>query len=121
MFIIRKEFAFSASHQLSNLPEGHPCTRMHGHNYVVTVELAVKKKTDLTPAGFCQDYRELDPIKKYIDETLDHRHLNDVFPDMNPAAELLALRLYTIFKPDFKRLRAIEISETPKTTARYEP
>ena len=121
MFIIRKEFHFSASHVLAHLPEEHPCSRMHGHNYVVTVELGVNKSKDLNEAGFVQDYRELDPIKKYIDDTLDHRHLNDVFPDMNPSAEYLALRLFTLFKPMFKKLRAIEVCETPKTVARYDP
>ena len=120
MLIIRKEFHFSASHVLANLPEGHPCTRLHGHNYIVTVELAVRRSKDLNAAGFVQDYRELDPIKKYIDSILDHKHLNDVFPGMQPSAELLALELYKIFKPDFPKLRAIEVCETPKTVARYE-
>ncbi len=34
MFTITKEFHFSASHQLSHLPEDHQCARLHGHNYV---------------------------------------------------------------------------------------
>lgn len=121
MFTIRKEFHFSASHVLDFLPEGHPCTRLHGHNYVVTVELGVKKSKELNEAGFVEDYRALEPIKDFIDKKLDHRHLNEVFPDMNPSAELLAFELYKTFKPAFKTLRAIEVSETPKTTARYEP
>ena len=120
MIIIRKEFHFSASHVLANLPQGHPCTRLHGHNYVVTVELAVRRSKDLNEAGFVQDYRDLDPIKKYIDNTLDHRHLNEIWPHMQPSAENMALELYRIFKPNFPKLRAIEVSETPKTTARYD-
>lgn len=39
MFRIRKEFHFSASHQLTHLPPDHQCARLHGHNYIVVVEL----------------------------------------------------------------------------------
>ena len=119
MFTIRKEFHFSASHVLKHLPENHPCSRMHGHNYIVTVELRTKKKRDLTEAGFVCDYRALEPIKKYIDDTLDHRHLNDIFP-FNPTAEFLAEEIYKQFKERFPRLWAVEVSETPKTNARYD-
>ena len=49
MYRITKEFHFSASHQLFGLREGHPCARLHGHNYVVVVELAAE---DLGPTGF---------------------------------------------------------------------
>ena len=119
MFTIRKEFAFSASHQLKNLPESHPCSRIHGHNYIVTVELRCKRKKELTAAGFIQDYRELDHIKKFIDEKLDHRHLNDVLP-IQPSAELLSEYLYNTFKETTPRLFAVEVSETPKTLARYD-
>lgn len=120
MFKIRKEFHFSASHVLAGLPEEHPCSRLHGHNYVITVELGVRKTKDLTGPGFVQDYRELDIIKNFIDNTLDHRHLNDVF-DFNPTAELMAVHLYANWKPLLPKLMAVEVCETPKTSARYEP
>ena len=120
MIIIRKEFHFSASHVLANLPPEHPCSRMHGHNYVITVELRVKRSKELTEAGFVQDYRELDVIKNYIDNRLDHYHLNDVF-DFNPSAELMAIHLYTEWKKILPKLAAVEVCETPKTSARYEP
>jgi len=122
MYIIRKEFSFSASHQLSQLPEEHPCTRIHGHNYIVVVEL---KSVNLDSYGFVEDYRSLDWIKKYIDETLDHRHLNDVFAPLWPTAEIMARELFNRFKEKFPgltpQLAAVEVHETPKTSARYEP
>lgn len=117
MYIIRKEFAFSASHQLNCLPEDHPCTRLHGHNYVVTVEL---RSEELNEAGFVLDYRALDDVKKFIDNTLDHRHLNDVF-DFQPSAENMAEALYNVFSAMHSEVCAVEVSETPKTLARYEP
>ncbi|MBD8387543.1 6-carboxytetrahydropterin synthase QueD [Dysgonomonas sp. BGC7] len=116
MYKISKQFSFSASHILEGLPEEHPCSRLHGHNYVVTVHLRAEK---LNAVGFVKDYRELDNVKQYIDNTLDHRHLNDVF-DFNPTAENIAKYLYDVFRKDLSELYAVEVSETPKTTAIYE-
>jgi len=117
MFIIRKEIAsFSASHCLNDLSEGHPCSRQHGHNYVVIVELRSK---ELDNKGFVLDYNELKPIKEFIDSALDHKFLNDFLP-FNPTAENIARHLFDLFKSSFPDLYAIEVCETPKTMARYE-
>lgn len=116
MYKISKQFAFSASHILEGLPEDHPCSRLHGHNYIVTVYL---KADTLNEVGFVKDYRELSLIKKYIDDNLDHRHLNDVFT-VNPTAENMARELYTIFVKEIPQIYAVEVSETPKTSAIYE-
>lgn len=118
MYKISKEFAFSASHALLGLSPDHPCTRLHGHNYVVTIHL---KSKQLNKNGFVIDYHDLQPIKEYIDNTLDHRHLNDIMGAVNPTAENLAKMLYDAFKPDFPELYAVEVCETPKTSAIYEP
>lgn len=118
MFKISKEFAFSAAHQLWGLPDHHPCSRMHGHNYVVKVHL---KSATLNETGFVRDYNELKIVKKYIDEVLDHRNLNDIMAPLNSSAENLAKMLYDVFKPQIPELYAIEVCETPKTSAVYEP
>lgn len=73
---------------------------------------------ELDSHGFVKDYRELSFIKEYIDSNLDHRHLNDVF-DMNPTAENIAKKLFDLFSIRIPQLYAVEISETPKTTAVY--
>lgn len=117
MFKIKKEFSFSASHQLQGLPDDHPCSRLHGHNYKVIVELK-SENTDET--GFVIDYRELDLIKEFIDRELDHRHLNKVF-EFNPTSENLAEHLFRFFNLKFKQVSAVIIKETDKTEARYEP
>ena len=115
MYKIRKEFSFSASHQLNGLPEDHPCSRLHGHNYVVTVEL---KSVGLNEIGFIRDYRALEPIKKFIDSHFDHQHLNEQML-LNPTAENIAAYLFDMFKPMYPELCAVEVSETPKTNAVY--
>lgn len=116
MYKISKQFSFSASHVLTGLHDTHPCSRLHGHNYVLTLYL---KSENLNNTGFVRDYRGLDFVKKYIDEKLDHRHLNEII-EFNPTAENLAKYLFDIFKPQIEELYAVEISETPRTTAIYE-
>jgi 6-pyruvoyltetrahydropterin/6-carboxytetrahydropterin synthase len=74
---------------------------------------------DLDNVGFIRDYRDFDNVKRYIYEELDHRHLNDVLP-FNPTAENIARYLYDVFVEDIPELYAVEVSETPKTTAIYE-
>jgi 6-pyruvoyltetrahydropterin/6-carboxytetrahydropterin synthase len=101
---------------LDHLPENHPCRRIHGHNYVIVVEL---RGANLNEDGFIKDYRELKPVKEYLDETLDHRHLNNVIP-IRPTAEGIAKFLFLLFSKTIPELFAIEVSETPKTNARYE-
>ena len=118
MYRITKEFHFSASHQLMGLSEDHPCSRLHGHNYIVEVELQAK---ELNAVGFVRDYHELAPLKAYIDDTLDHRHLNDVLGDETVTAERMAKHLFDWSKSRWMEVSAVRISETPKTWAEYRP
>lgn len=83
MLTITKEFHFSASHVLDRLPAWHQCARMHGHNYIVVLELSAPRDA-LTEAGFVRDYGELDAFKKWMDDTLDHRHLNEAMGGASP-------------------------------------
>ncbi len=117
MYRISKQFTFSASHILDQLHDGHPCARLHGHNYIVTIHLRSEK---LDEYGFVRDYRELDFVKEFIDNDLDHRHLNDIIP-FHPTAENIARYLFGIFSIRLPELYAVEVSETPKTSAIYEP
>ncbi|MBO6510066.1 MAG: 6-carboxytetrahydropterin synthase QueD [Roseibium sp.] len=118
MYRITKEFHFSASHQLKGLGDDHPCARFHGHNYVVEVELASEK---LDSIGFVRDYNELKTLKTYIDETLDHRHLNNVLGDDCVTAERLAKHLFDWCWAEWPETAAVRVKETPKTCAEYRP
>lgn len=115
MYRIAKQFEFSASHQLNNLPFDHPCGRLHGHNYVVVVEL---ESAQLDDVGFVRDYGELKIVKDYLDRHFDHRHLNDVML-VNPTAENLAKTIFMRFKDELPELASVRVSETPKTWAEY--
>lgn len=116
MYIIKKEFSFSASHQIKCLPDTHPCSRLHGHNYRVEVVL---QSAELDGTGFVRDYRELSAFKAYLDDTLDHRHINDVLGDDCVTAERMARFFYGWCKAKWPEVRAVRVSETPKTWAEY--
>ncbi|NCT40509.1 MAG: 6-carboxytetrahydropterin synthase QueD [Alphaproteobacteria bacterium] len=118
MFTISKEYHFSASHVLHGLAEDHPCSRLHGHNYIVEVEL---QSETLDDTGFVRDYRELDALKHYIDTEIDHRHLNEVLGENNTTAEQIAKHIYDWSKARWSEVSAVRVRETPKTTAEYRP
>lgn len=118
MYSISKEYHFSASHQLLGLGDDHPCSRLHGHNYVVEVEL---ESATLNAVGFVRDYRELDALKKYIDAEIDHRHLNDVLGDCCVTAEQMAKHFYEWSKSQWSEVCAVRVRETPKSCAEYRP
>jgi 6-pyruvoyltetrahydropterin/6-carboxytetrahydropterin synthase len=117
MFIIEKEFHFEAAHHLGGLPDTHPCSNVHGHSYKA---IFILKKTVLNDVGFVVDYRDMDLIKAWIDNKLDHKDLNVVF-DFNPTAENIAKHLYDTFAPTFPDLASVTVKETEKTAATYEP
>lgn len=115
-FTIRKRFSFSASHQLLGLPDGHQCGRLHGHNYVVYLELAAETLDDY---GFVVDFGDLKPFGELINETLDHRHLNDVLR-VQPTAEYLAAYLHDEAERLFGSVvTAVAVEETPTSWAEY--
>lgn len=121
MFTITKEFHFSASHVLDRLPSWHKCARLHGHNYVVVLELSAPADA-LTDAGFVRDYSDLDAFRKWMDATLDHRHLNEAMGGgISPSAENLAKWIFDHWIGELPELTAVKVSETPKTWAAYRP
>jgi 6-pyruvoyltetrahydropterin/6-carboxytetrahydropterin synthase len=124
MYRIAKKFEFAASHQLLHLPEGHKCHRMHGHNYQVELQFT---SSTLDHRGFVIDYNDLQDFKTFLDQTMDHRHLNDVLPSNSlPTAENLADYLYHVawymfqFDEAVKDIKlTVRVSETPNTWAEY--
>ncbi|MBK8772151.1 MAG: 6-carboxytetrahydropterin synthase [Rhizobiales bacterium] len=108
---IGKQYSFSAAHQLPRVPDGHPCKRVHGHNYVVEIEV----RGDTQPNGFCNglDFYEIDKHFKPLVDRLDHQNLND-FID-NPTAENIARWLMD--EVALKFIYSVTVWETPKCWA----
>ena len=115
MFRICRVFHFSASHQLRDLAEGHPCGRVHGHNWTVEIILEGEQ---VDSRGFLRDFGDLEPIRRAIEEEFEHRHLNDVLP-INPTSENVAHWLFSRWKPHFPEMTAIRVSETSDAWAEY--
>jgi 6-pyruvoyltetrahydropterin/6-carboxytetrahydropterin synthase len=121
MYSISKDFEFSASHQLTGLPEGHQCSRLHGHNYKVRLILSAK---NLVIPGFVIDYGELKWFKEHLDAHYDHKHLNDVVV-FNPTAEYMARHFFDVVSKWLLENGCIgvkcmvSVSETEKTWASY--
>lgn len=120
MYRVSKTFGFSASHVLHGLGDDHPCSRLHGHNYEVEV---LAEAASLDDRGFVVDLRELDGVKRWIDETLDHRHLNDVM-DEQPSAEAIARHVYEHCREALPvhvagRVVAVRVWETPRAWGEY--
>jgi len=119
-FTIGKRFSFAAAHHLDGLPEGHKCSRVHGHSYSVEVML---ESVQLDSTGFVADYGDLDPLRRYIDSQLDHRDLNDVLP-VQPSCENIARCLYLWCRDNLEQghlVSAVRVSESPATWAEYAP
>ncbi len=121
-YTIGKRYTFCAGHWIPGLPDGHQCGRQHGHNY--TVE-AIVEADQLADPGFVTDFAELAPLKRYLDETFDHRSLNDAL-DMPPTSEHLAAHLAGWFVRELEplicgRLVAVRVSETDSSWAEYRP
>ena len=67
-----KDFTFEAAHRLPNVPNGHKCGRLHGHSFVVRLEITgeVDKHT-----GWIIDFAELKAIFKPTLDRLDRKRL----------------------------------------------
>jgi len=112
LYRISKEFGFEAAHFLPDLPEGHPCKRLHGHSYRVRVELASDR---LNEYGFVVDYGDLSPMRDYL-ANFDHHCLNDVLLGA-ATAERLANLIYMWAKSHWPQVQRVGVSETQKTWA----
>lgn len=106
---------FEAAHVLPFVPRGHPCSRVHGHSYLVSV--TIEGDVELN-TGWVMDFAEIDAHVLPMIEQLDHRLLNEVEGLENPTCELFARWIWT-------RLRAlaglveVQVSETTNSYCRY--
>ena len=122
MYRVSKRFGFAASHVLHGLGPDHPCSRLHGHNYEVEV---MAESDEVDERGFVVDFGELDDVKRWIDATLDHRHLNEVM-EGQPSAEAIARLVHDwcrreLPSPVADRIAGVRVWETPKAYAEYRP
>jgi 6-pyruvoyltetrahydropterin/6-carboxytetrahydropterin synthase len=148
MFKIEKILKeFCAAHRLIKGYEGK-CQYLHGHSYVVTVNLAV---AELDQYGFVMDFVDIKNLcEDWLQENFDHgtlvssddaellKFLRDsqqkhyVIPNgVNTTAECIAQHLFVKFydllseynknRHSQIQLIAVRVAETPSSAAIYEP
>lgn len=119
MFILTKEFAFDASHQLPYY-EGK-CARLHGHRWRLVVYLAGDRLQEMGPqAGMLIDFNEVKRrVQPLLDTHLDHHHLNNFHE--NPTCEQLARQCFHLLKECLPNLMAVRLFETPTSSVLYSP
>ena len=90
-----KDFTFEAAHHLPHVPAGHKCGRLHGHSFMVRLEIT----------------GEVDPHTGWI---MDFAELKAAFkPGLeNPTSEVLAKWIWDQMKPLVPLLSAVMIKET---------
>lgn len=108
MYYVKKRFEISAAHRL-DLSYESKCTKVHGHNWVITVEC---RSRELNAEGMVTDFTH---IKELVMGKLDHTLINDVIP-MNPTAENIA-RWIVDNVPNCWRC---EVQESEGNSAAYE-
>jgi 6-pyruvoyltetrahydropterin/6-carboxytetrahydropterin synthase len=95
MYQLSIEKTISAAHNLRDYKG--PCTRVHGHNWKIRVQV---KTARLDEAGIAIDFDELDKTTWQIIQRFDHQNLNDISPfdKLNPTAENIVKYFYDQIK-----------------------
>lgn len=116
IYEIRVSGSFESARHLPKLPSEHPCSRVHGHSFMV--ELVMRGKLQ-EPVGWVQDYHEIRQALNALLKELDHKLLNEIPGLENPTTELICRYLMTKLKPKLPNLVQIIIKETKDSECRY--
>lgn len=104
-----KEFQFEAAHRLPNVPVDHKCARLHGHSFMVRIEVTGEVDPHY---GWVMDFADLKTAFDPIYARLDHHYLNDIPGLENPTSEILAQWIWQQLKPGLPELSAVRVKET---------
>lgn len=111
---------FAAAHLLRGY--AGECSRLHGHNWKVEVEVIAK---DLNEVGMGMDFKDIKASTRELIGSMDHRNLNDLppFDKINPTAENIAAHIYKTLAAKLNneqaRVSAITIWETERACVKY--
>jgi 6-pyruvoyltetrahydropterin/6-carboxytetrahydropterin synthase len=111
------EFRFEAAHRLPRVPEGHKCSRLHGHSF--KVELAIEGPVN-PDTGWVMDFGELHALWAPLHELLDHHYLNEIPGLENPTSEILSRFIWQRIKPRLALLTRVTLYETCESRCEYE-
>lgn len=106
---IFKEFVFESAHRLPFVPEGHKCSRLHGHSF--RAEIHVGGEVD-PRTGWIIDFADIKAAFKPFYDQLDHNYLNEVPGLENPTSENLAKWIWDKLSPALPGLKRVLVRET---------
>jgi 6-pyruvoyltetrahydropterin/6-carboxytetrahydropterin synthase len=115
-FELKQQFRIESARFLPGLPESHPCRRVHGHSFLITLRLVGEADPKI---GWVRDYHEIEKIMKPYLAQLDHQTLNEVSGLENPTSELLTKWIFDRAKKDLPELIQVSVSETASTECSY--
>ena len=113
---IYREFNFEAAHRLPNVPEGHKCSRLHGHSYRFEVHVTGPVDEHL---GWVVDFGEIKAAVNPVVMELDHYYLNEIEGLENPTSELLAKWLWIRIAKALPQICKIVVRETCTSACAY--
>ena len=119
-YSLKVSAAFAAAHSLRNYPG--ECSRLHGHNWKIEVEVEAAALDEL---GMAMDFKTVKRAARDLAGELDHRYLNEISPfdKINPTAENIAAYLYAglseTLNTDIARVTAVTLWETDTACVRY--
>lgn len=106
---IFKEFTIEAAHCLPNVPEGHKCSRLHGHSFKIAIYVS---GTVGAESGWIMDFAEIKSAFQPLYDQLDHHYLNEVEGLENPTSENLARWIWEKLIGELPQLSKIIVRET---------
>lgn len=113
---IFKEFTFEAAHRLPNVPQGHKCSRLHGHSFRVGIYVSGAIDPHM---GWIMDFAEIKKAFKPLLEQLDHNYLNDLGGLENPTSENISRWIWNELKPNLPTLSRVIVHETCTSGSSY--
>lgn len=126
---IRRQYDFEAAHRLPHVEDGHKCKNLHGHSYVILVEVTGRVQQEGPERGMVVDFGVLDAAAARLREQVDHTTLNETLHN-NPTVEKMAplvwdhfqTALHSYFMPrDLPWRLRVTLEEGPRSAARYPP
>lgn len=120
--LITKQFRFESAHYLPGMPEGHKCRRVHGHSFIVDIQVLGEVDPQ---SGIVMDFGDIKKLVQPLINHLDHWLLNEVGErdndDLlrNPTSENLARWFYEKVKPMIPGLYSVIVHETCTSRCEY--
>ncbi len=113
---LKQQFQIESARFLPHLDKSHPCSRTHGHSFVILFTLQGPLKQ---PESWLIDYNEIQQKISPLIQQIDHKLLNEVPGLENPTTENLCIWLYEKAQKVLPEVTRVTIKETSLTECSY--